>query len=87
MKSALDILLVEDSIADAEMTIRALRKVNLAHNVIHVTDGEQALDLLFGKGAHEGSSVTLPKIIMLDIKMPRVDGIEVLRQLKHDERT
>lgn len=87
MKSALDILLVEDSIADAEMTIRALRKVNLAHNVIHVTDGEQALDLLFGRGSHAGSPVTLPKIIMLDIKMPRVDGIEVLRQLKNDERT
>jgi len=81
-----ELLLVEDNIHDAEMTIRALRKVNLSNNMVHVKDGEEALDFIFGRGKFAGrEAANQPKVILLDIKMPKVDGIEVLRQLKsHD---
>jgi len=83
-----DILLVEDNSDDAEMTIRSLRKVNLAHNLFHVEDGQQALDYLMGQGKFEGRDTgKQPKVVLLDIKMPRVDGIEVVRQLKLNELT
>ena len=78
-----DILLVEDSLDDAEMTIRALKKVNLANKLVHVEDGQEALDYLFGKGKFTGRELSKkPKVILLDIKMPKIDGIEVLRQIK-----
>lgn len=78
-----EILLVEDNMTDAELTIRALKKVNLANSLIHLKDGAAALDFLFGRGEYAGRVVTqVPKVILLDIKMPRVDGIEVLRQIK-----
>jgi CheY-like chemotaxis protein len=74
----IEILLVEDSAEDAEMTLRALRKNNLANRVHWVKDGEEALAYLFSSQA--------PKLVMLDLKMPKVGGIEVLRELKaHDE--
>lgn len=82
-----EILLVEDNLADAEMTIRALKKVNLANQLIHVKDGEEALNILFHRGEYAELQNSLPKIIMLDIKMPKVDGIEVLRQIKSNEIT
>ena len=83
-----EILLVEDNPHDAEMTIRALRKVNLANRLIHVKDGAEALDFIFSKGAFSERSVgNKPKVILLDIKMPKVDGIEVLRQIKANENT
>jgi two-component system response regulator len=83
-----EILLVEDNVHDAELTIRALRKVNLANKIVHVKDGEEALDFVFAKGRFQGRKVTdKPKVILLDIKMPKVDGIEVLRQLKSNELT
>jgi two-component system response regulator len=75
-----DILLVEDNQEDAELTIRALKKYNLANSLLHVQDGEEALKYLFGGNTHD-----LPKLILLDIKMPKVDGIEVLRKIKSDE--
>jgi two-component system, response regulator len=75
----LEILLVEDSAEDAEMTLRALRKNNLANRVHWVKDGEQALEYL--------SNSQAPKLVMLDLKMPRVGGIEVLRQLKAHPET
>ncbi len=85
---AIEILLVEDNDDDAELTIRALKKVNMANKLVHVKDGAEALDLLFGKGAYEGESLpNLPKVILLDIKMPKVSGIEVLRQIKANEST
>jgi two-component system response regulator len=86
MMNQVELLLVEDNIHDAEMTIRALRKVNLSNNMVHVKDGEEALDFIFGRGKFTGREATnQPKVILLDIKMPKVDGIEVLRQLKsHD---
>ena len=78
--------MVEDNIHDAEMTIRALRKVNLSNNLVHVKDGEEALDFIFGRGKFTGRETEqLPKVILLDIKMPKVDGIEVLRQLKSQD--
>ena len=74
----IEILLVEDSAEDAEMTLRALRKNNLANRVHWVKDGEEALQYLFSSQA--------PKLVLLDLKMPKVGGIEVLRELKaHDE--
>jgi two-component system response regulator len=83
-----EILLVEDNVHDAELTIRALKKVNLANKIVHVQDGEEALDFIFGMGAFSGREITnRPKVILLDIKMPKVDGIEVLRQIKSDPIT
>ena len=88
MNTPLQILLVEDSPHDAEFVISALQGVNLADHLVHVTDGQAALDFLFGSGAFEGRDVTLlPKVVLLDLKMPKVGGMEVLRQLKADERT
>jgi two-component system response regulator len=83
MFNQVEVLLVEDNIHDAEMTIRALKKINLANNLFHVKDGEEALDFIFAQGKFAGREAAhLPKVILLDIKMPKVDGIEVLRQLK-----
>jgi two-component system, response regulator len=74
-----EILLVEDNPDDAELTIRALRKNYLANNILHLADGEEALDFLFSS-----NSSSMPKIVLLDIKMPKVNGIEVLKRLKSD---
>ena len=83
-----EILLVEDNMSDAELIIRALRKVNLSNNLVHVKDGAEALDFIFAKGEFsEREPKKVPKVILLDIKMPRVDGIEVLRQVKGNEDT
>lgn len=88
MLEEVEILLVEDNMADAELTLRALNKAKIANHILHLKDGEQALDYLFGKGAYDGRDFTkLPRIVLLDIKMPKVDGIEVLRQLKSNELT
>lgn len=80
--------MAEDNASDAELTIRALRKANLAGKLFHVKDGAEALDFVFARGNFSDRSPTdLPKLILLDIKMPKVDGIEVLRQVKSDEFT
>jgi two-component system response regulator len=86
MTNTVEILLVEDNPHDAEMTIRALKKANLANKLIHVKDGAEALDFIFSKGEFSDRHIEdQPKVILLDIKMPKVDGIEVLRQIKaHD---
>ena len=84
----MEILLVEDNPKDAEMTRRALRKHNLSNRVHWVKDGEEALDYVFCRGAYaERDPLRPPRLILLDIKMPKVDGIEVLRQIKIDART
>ena len=88
MSHEVEILLVEDSAEDAELTIRALRRNNLA-NEIHVsTDGVEALDFLFCRGVHADRTFTHPpRLVLLDLKLPKVDGLEVLRAIRADERT
>jgi two-component system response regulator len=78
---AVEVLLVEDNPDDAELTIRVLKKHNLANSLVHLHDGEAALEFLFEK---ENNNV--PRLILLDLKMPKVDGIEVLKKIKHDEK-
>jgi two-component system, response regulator len=80
-----EILLVEDNPNDVELTLRALRKNRLANRVHVARDGEQALAFLFP--AEDAAAVRLPKVVLLDLKLPKVDGIEVLRRIKSDERT
>ncbi|MEE9200615.1 MAG: response regulator [Candidatus Brocadiales bacterium] len=82
------ILLVEDNPDDVELTLRALKKNNILNEVVVANDGAEALDYLLGTGAHEGrdTSVT-PQVVLLDLKLPKIDGLEVLRRMKEDERT
>ncbi len=85
--SDIDILLVEDNPRDAELIIRALKKMHLADHLIHVEDGVEALDFLFTRGQYAGRNMDdLPKVILLDIKLPRIDGLEVLSTIKTNER-
>ena len=83
-----EILLVEDNPNDAELTIRALKQHHLANNLVHVRDGEEALDFIFARAAYAERRIeNAPKVILLDLKLPKVDGLEVLRKIKSDERT
>ena len=83
-----EILLVEDNPNDAELTLRALKKSNLANRVFHAKDGAEALEFIFAEGAYAGRSIeNTPKVILLDLKLPKVNGIEVLQRIKTDERT
>ena len=83
-----EILLIEDSDDDADLTIRALKKQNLANKLVHLKDGEEALEFLFGTGEYTGRNTKdIPKVILLDLKMPKVTGIEVLQKIKDDIRT
>jgi two-component system response regulator len=83
-----EVLLVEDNPRDAEMALRTLRNRNLANSVVHVKDGEEALNWLFGMGAYAGRDPTNhPKVVLLDLKLPKVDGLEVLRAIRDDKRT
>jgi len=88
MNSKVEILLVEDNISDAELAIRALLKNNITNYIIHLKDGAIALDFLFGRGQYEGRNLdNRPKVILLDLKMPKVSGIEVLEQIKSNDLT
>lgn len=83
-----EILLVEDNPEDAEMTLRALKKCNLANKVHHVKDGAEALAFVFATGSYSQRTIEdLPKVVLLDLKLPKVDGLEVLSKIKADERT
>jgi CheY-like chemotaxis protein len=83
-----EILLVEDNPNDVELTIRALQKQNLANKVFVVKDGAEALDFVFATGTYAARNIeNRPKVILLDLKLPKVDGIEVLRRIKADDRT
>ena len=79
--NAVEILLIEDNPDDAGLTIRALKKYNLANHLLHLQDGEEALNFIFNDNFQ-----AFPKVILLDLKMPKVDGIEVLRKIKSDDR-
>jgi CheY-like chemotaxis protein len=86
-ENGVEILLIEDNHFEAELTIRNLKKNNLANKLVHIDDGADAVDFLFSKGKYEGSHPHQPKLILLDLKLPKVDGLEILRQLKANERT
>lgn len=82
------ILLVEDSQRDEELALRALRKNSIKNEVVIARDGAEALDYLFATGAHASrNTAELPTVVLLDIKLPKIDGLEVLRRLRNDERT
>ena len=82
------ILLVEDNPDDEELTMRALRKANVANDIVIARDGSAALDFLFGQGEHAGRDpARTPAVVLLDIKLPKVSGLEVLERLRADERT
>ncbi len=82
------ILLVEDNPDDEELTIRAFRKNNILNRVVVARDGAEALDYLFGKGAYAGRDVLdMPQIVLLDLNLPKISGLDVLRQIRADERT
>mgnify|MGYP000848491769 FL=1 len=82
------ILLVEDNPDDVELTLRAFKKCNIANEVVVARDGVEALDYLFGTGAYAGRDLSvMPAVVLLDLKLPRIDGLEVLRRLRADERT
>jgi two-component system response regulator len=84
---AADILLAEDSDADAELTLRALRKGNLVNKVLRVRDGVEAIEYMFREGAFLNRPGGNPRLVLLDMKMPRLGGLDVLRRLRSDERT
>lgn len=82
------ILLVEDNPMDEELSLRALKKSNITNPVVVAHDGVEALDYLFGRGVHAGRDLAdAPQVVLLDLKLPKVDGVEVLRALRADERT
>ena len=83
-----DILLVEDNPQDAELIIRAIKKQNIANPIYNVEDGAEALDFIFCRGQYAGRDISLqPRVILLDLKLPKVNGLEVLKEVKMDERT
>jgi two-component system response regulator len=82
-----DILLVEDNASDAELAMRALRKGKLVNSITWVKDGAEALEFIFRDGAYAGRPDHNPRLILLDLKLPKVDGLEVLKRIKEDERT
>ena len=88
MINEVEIILVEDNPTDAELCIRALKKNNLANKLVWVKDGEEALDFIFAGGKYTDREIEeIPKVVLLDLRLPKVDGFEVLRRVKSDERT
>ena len=82
------ILLVEDNPDDEALTLRALQKNGIVNEVVVASDGAEALDYLFGTGSHKGRDVSIqPQLILLDLKLPKIDGLEVLKKIRADERT
>ncbi|HXU23847.1 MAG TPA: response regulator [Tepidiformaceae bacterium] len=88
MRNEVEILLVEDNPDDAELALHSFRRHKVANSVHHARDGVEALDFVFCRGAHADRSIDdIPKVILLDLKLPLVDGIQVLREIKADPRT
>lgn len=83
-----EILLVEDNPTDAELTLRALKKNNITNRIVHVADGEEALNFIFARGKYISRNLEDgPKVVILDLKLPKVDGLEVLKEMKNNPRT
>lgn len=88
MDKRIEIVLVEDNPDDAGLVIHALKKSRLANHILHLKDGAEALDFIFGRGKFAGRNINdLPKVILLDLNMPKIDGLQVLKEIKSDERT
>ncbi len=87
MEKVFDILLIEDNPSDIKLTLKAFEKMNLANRVFVVTDGEQALSVFYQKEKFSDKGIINPKVILLDLKLPKVDGHEVLKELKSNEKT
>jgi two-component system, response regulator len=86
--SKIEILLIEDNLYEAELAIRSLRKNNIANNVVHIDDGQEALDYIFNRGKYDGNNAqSTPRLILLDLNLPKVGGLEILKQIKSDETT
>ena len=84
----IELLLIEDNPDEAELTIRSLKRNHLANHLVHIDDGEKALDFIFARGQYAGNtSFMRPKLILLDLNLPKVDGLEILRQIKSDPST
>src|SRR5205085_1934196 len=88
-QNSVEVLLVEDNMVDAEITIRALKKYNMANNLVHVKNGKEAIDFIFATGQFDRTRDIShpPKVVLLDIQMPKMNGIEVLEKIKTDPRT
>lgn len=88
MHGVIEILLIEDNPSDAKLTIRTLQKNHLCNNITHLTDGAEALDFIFARGKYAERDIgNKPRIILLDLKMPKISGMEVLQAIKSDDRT
>ena len=88
MEHPVEILLIEDNPDEAQLTIRSLKSHNLANRLMHIDDGEEALEFIFSTGKYADNKLPFnPKLILLDLKLPKVDGLEILKKLKADERT
>jgi len=85
--AVVEVLLVEDNPNDAELCIRALKKNNLGNKLLWVKDGEEALEALFHTGRYAGQASDKPKVVLLDLRLPKIDGLEVLQKMRADERT
>jgi two-component system response regulator len=87
-EAAVEILIVEDNPNDLELTLRALKRSNVANHVVSIDDGEEALDFLFARGRYgDRKTDDTPRVVFLDLKLPKVDGIEILRAMRSDPRT
>ncbi len=88
ISNEVEILLIEDNPNDAELTIRALKKNNIANNILVIDDGEKALEYIFAEGEYSQRNINKsPNVILLDLKLPKVSGLEILKKIKSDERT
>ena len=88
MENTIEIVLIEDNLFEAELAIKALEKNNLANKVLHIDDGEEALDFIFCRGKYNNrANIPLPKVILLDLKLPKVDGLQILKEIKSNPLT